>query len=219
MDLIEFNEILEKGENTYIEFKRKVSSFEKIAKEVIAFANTKGGRILFGVDDDCKIYGVESEKAEIDLIEESCRLYCVPPITPIIEIFHHKNKDIIIALIPQSNDKPHFLFEGSNKLTKDSKVYIRINDKSMLASKEVVQVLRNERPDARPIKISIGPNEKRLLEYFENHERITVKEFADLVNISQRRASRILVKLVKLSIIRIHTLEKEDFFTLTENVV
>ncbi len=218
MNLIEFNDILEKGENSYIEFKRKVSTFEKIAKEVIAFANTKGGMILFGIDDDGKIYGVESEKAEIDLIEESCRIYCNPPVTPGIEIFHHKGKDIIIAAIPESIEKPHFLFEGNLKFTKDAKVYVRVNDKSMLASKEVIQVLRNERPDAKPVKVSIGVNEKRLLEYFEKEEKITVKEFSELVNISERRASRILVKLVKLGIIRIHTLEKYDFFTLSENV-
>jgi len=219
MNLIDFNEILEKGENAYIEFKRKVSSFEKIAKEVIAFANTKGGKILFGIDDDGKIYGIASEKEEISLIEDSCRIYCNPPIIPEIEIFHYKNKDIIIASIPESNEKPHFLFEGNLKFSKDSKVYIRVNDKSMLASKEVIQVLRNERHDAKAVKISIGPNEKKLLEYFENQERITVKEFSELVNISQRRASRILVKLVKLGIIRIHTLEKNDFFTLSGDLI
>ncbi|HEY9187263.1 MAG TPA: putative DNA binding domain-containing protein [Bacteroidota bacterium] len=218
MNQIEFNEILEKGENNYIEFKRKVSSLEKIAKEVIAFANTKGGKIFFGVDDDGKIYGVESEKSEIDLIEESCKVYCNPPISPEIEIFHYKGKDIIIANIPESINKPHFLFEGNLKLTKDSKVYIRVNDKSVLASKEVIQVLRNERPDAKPVKISIGENEKRLLDFVEKNERITVKQFSELVNISERRASRILVKLVQLGVLRIHTLEKEDYFTLSESL-
>jgi len=218
MNQIEFNEILEKGENNYIEFKRKVSSLEKIAKEVIAFANTKGGKIFFGVDDDGKIYGVESEKSEIDLIEESCKVYCNPPISPEIEIFHYKGKDIIIANIPESINKPHFLFEGNLKLTKDSKVYIRVNDKSVLASKEVIQVLRNERPDAKPVKISIGENERRLLDFVEKNERVTVKQFSELVNISERRASRILVKLVQLGVLRIHTLEKEDYFTLSESL-
>ncbi len=218
MNQIEFNEILEKGENNYIEFKRKVSSLEKIAKEVIAFANTKGGKIFFGVDDDGKIYGVESEKSEIDLIEESCKVYCNPPISPEIEIFHYKGKDIIIANIPESINKPHFLFEGNLKLTKDSKVYIRVNDKSVLASKEVIQVLRNERPDAKPVKISIGENEKRLLDFVEKNERITVKQFSELVNICERRASRTLVKLVQLGVLRIHTLEKEDYFTLSESL-
>ena len=218
MKLIEFNKILEQGENNTIEFKRKVSTYEKIAKEIIAFANSKGGTILFGIDDDKTIYGVESEKGEIELIQEACSLYCIPPINPEISIFNYKSKDIIIVNIDQSKDKPHFLFEGTAKLTKDSKVYIRVNDKSVLASKEVIQVLRNENINAKPLKISIGPNEKRLLEYFENNERITVMEYSKLINISKRRASRILVTFVNLGIIRIHTLEKQDYFTL-ENII
>jgi predicted HTH transcriptional regulator len=218
MNLIEFNKILEQGENSTIEFKRKVSTYKKIAKEIIAFANSKGGTILFGIDDDKTICGVESEKGEIELIEETCSFYCVPPISPEISIFNYKSKDIIIVNIDQSRDKPHFLFDGTTKFTKDSKVYIRVNDKSVLASKEVIQVLRNENINAKPIKIYIGPNEKRLLEYFENNERITVTEYSKLINISKRRASRILVNFVKLGIVRIHTLEKQDYFTLEELV-
>ena len=216
MNLIEFNNILEQGENNTIEFKRKVSTYQKIAKEIIAFANSKGGTIFFGIDDDKTICGVESEKGEIELIEETCSVYCVPQINPEISIFDYKSKDIIVVNIDQSINKPHFLFEGTTKFTKDSKVYIRVNDKSVLASKEVIQVLRNENINAKPIKISIGPNEKRLLEYFENNERITVIEYSKLINVSKRRASRILVNFVKLGIVRLHTLEKQDYFTLED---
>ena len=44
--------LIEDGESETVEFKRKFSTSRKIAKEMIAFANTKGGYILFGVDDD-----------------------------------------------------------------------------------------------------------------------------------------------------------------------
>ena len=218
MDKFQFIEILEKGEGFYIEFKRKVSSAEKIAKEMIAFANTDGGTIFFGVDDDKTIPGVESEKAEIDLIESVGLQNCYPPIKPDIEIFHYKNKDIILASIRKSKERPHFLFSGDEKLSKDSKVYIRVNDKSVLASKEVIQVLKNERADAKPVKLSIGYHEKKLLEYFETNEKITLKEFADSVNISERRAGRLLVRMVKIGIVRIHTLEKYDYYTLAHDL-
>jgi predicted HTH transcriptional regulator len=217
MDYFYFNEILEKGEGFKIEFKRKVSSPEKIAKEMIAFANTDGGSIFFGIDDDKTIPGVESEKSEIDLIECVGMQNCFPPIKPDIEIFNYKNKDIIIAYISESRYKPHFLFEGDETLNKNSKVYIRVNDKSILASKEVIQVLKNERPDAPPVKLSIGYNEKKLLEHLEKNERINVEGFAKLVNISERRASRLLVRLVKIGVVRIHTLEKEDYYTLAHD--
>ena len=52
MDYKDVDRFIEEGEGFEIEFKRKVSSPEKIARALIAFANTKGGTILFGVDDD-----------------------------------------------------------------------------------------------------------------------------------------------------------------------
>jgi len=97
-------------------------------------------------------------------------------------------------------------------------VYIRVNDKTVMASKEVVKILRGERRDATPIKIEIGENERRLFRHLEEHERITVAEFARLVNISERRASRILVSLVRAGVVRIHTLEKRDFYTLAQPI-
>jgi predicted HTH transcriptional regulator len=218
MDFQSFIEILEQGEGFRIEFKRKVSAPEKIAKEMIAFANTDGGKIFFGVDDDRTVVGVESEKGEIGLIEDVGRNNCFPPIEPDIEIFNYKNKDVIIAYIKESNYKPHFLYEGEDKLNRNSKVYVRVNDKSIPASYEVIQVLKNERPDAPPVKLSIGYNEKRLFEYLEKNEKITVKEYSGLINVSERRASKLLIRLVKIGFIRIHTLEKSDYFTLAREI-
>jgi predicted HTH transcriptional regulator len=89
----------------------------------------------------------------------------------------------------------------------------------VMASKEVVRVLRDQRPDAPPMQIEIGENEKRLFNYLDAHERITAKEFSNLVNISEQRASRILVSLVRAGVVRIHTLEKRDYFTLAYDIV
>ena len=41
------------GETTKVQFKESFTSQKEIAKEMIAFANTKGGVILFGVEDKC----------------------------------------------------------------------------------------------------------------------------------------------------------------------
>jgi predicted HTH transcriptional regulator len=71
----ELLELIEEGENIQCEFKRKFSTSEKIAREMIAFANTKGGYLLFGVDDDKKIVGVESEKETSELSKRyGCKL-------------------------------------------------------------------------------------------------------------------------------------------------
>ena len=212
MNAHDIKELIGNGEGFQVEFKRKISSAEKIARALIAFANTKGGTILFGVDDDGSIVGVESEKTEIDLIETAGNHYCDPPIAAAIEIIPFNSRDVIAASVDESDDKPHYFLSSEDG--EENKVFIRVNDKTVLASREVIKVLRDEHPDRPPLRISIGGNEKRLFEYLETNERITVKEFAHLINISERRASRILTTLVRTSVIRIHTLEKADYFTL-----
>jgi predicted HTH transcriptional regulator len=219
MDYRDVNRLIEEGEGFEVEFKRKVSSPEKIARALIAFANTRGGHILFGVDDDGSVVGVESEKSEVDLIREAGSLFCLPEISPLIEFVPFDGKDVIVAYVEESADKPHYFTGSANgnghgNGQEETKVFIRVNDKTVMASREVVRILRDERPDAPPMKIEIGENEKRLFRYLDQNERITARDFSRLVNISEQRASRILVSLVRAGVVRIHTLEKQDFFTL-----
>jgi predicted HTH transcriptional regulator len=221
MDYKDVNRLIEEGEGFEIEFKRKVSTPEKIARALSAFANTRGGHILFGVDDDGSIVGVESEKSEVDLIMTAGREFCFPEIEPLIEIVPFDGLDVIIAYVRESGEKPHYFTGASNGQAQgdsETKVFIRVNDKTVMASKEVVKILRDERPDSPGMKIEIGENEKRLFRYLEANERITSREFSDLVNISEHRASKILVSLVRAGVVRIHTMEKRDFFTLAYDV-
>lgn len=217
MDYRDVNRLIEEGEGFEVEFKRRVSSPEKIARALIAFANTKGGHILFGVDDDGTVVGVESEKSEVDLIREAGASFCLPEIEPVIEFVPFDGKDVIVAYVGESTTKPHYFTGSSNGAGNghdETKVFIRVNDKTVMASKEVVRILRDERPDAPPMKIEIGENERRLFRYLDAHERITAKEYSRLVNVSEQRACRILVSLVRAGVVRIHTMEKQDFFTL-----
>ncbi len=212
-------EYIADGEGISIEFKRYFTSGEKIAKEMIAFANTRGGVILFGVDDDGSIVGVHSEKSEIEEIEHTSEFYCDPPIDIQCDIVRIDNRnDIIVVTVPDSEDKPHTLVEyesnGARKKVLDPQGYIRVGSKSLHASDEVMKVLRGKRKDSPPLQLAFGHNERALFEYLHTYERITVDEFADLVNISKHRASKILVDLVRVGTIFLHTIEMREFYTL-----
>jgi predicted HTH transcriptional regulator len=114
MDYKDVNRLIDQGEGFEIEFKRKVSTPEKIARALIAFANTKGGHILFGVDDDGSVVGVESEKSEVDLIRQAGSSFCLPEIHPAIDIVAFDGKDVIVAFVEESSDKPHYFSGNSN---------------------------------------------------------------------------------------------------------
>jgi len=208
-------DLVEEGENIQCEFKRHFTTPEKIAKEMIAFANTKGGFILFGVDDDRKVIGVESEKAEAEMIENAAKNFCEPPVEYQLNYIAYNGKEVVAITIRESDKKPHRLQDYLNSFDSGKAVVmIRVNDKSIRASKEMVRIMRAQANNLSLKKYSIGPNEKTVFEYLAKKEKISVKELSKLVNISERRASRTLVKMVRANLLAIHTKDNgEEFFT------
>jgi len=208
-------EMIGNGEGLTVEFKQRFSSFEKIAKEMIAFANTRGGCILIGVDDDKSIYGVESEKSDIELVKESAEKYCVPPVDYKIETLEIERKDILIIEVSESKTKPHRIQDYKNKLElNNAQVYVRIKDKSVLAGKEMIKILQTQSTGSSLKNYFVGNQEKIVFEYLDINEKINVKELSKLANISERRASRTLIKLVRANLLLIHLKDNgESYFT------
>ena len=208
-------ELIEEGENLQCEFKRHFTTPEKIAREMIAFANTKGGYLIFGVDDDRQVVGVDSEKSESEMVKDAAENYCEPPLNYSIDFIELYGKEIVVTSISESDNKPHRLQDYQNEFDiNKAVVLVRINDKSVQASKEMIRILRANSADLSLNKYTIGQTEKMIFEYLSKNERISVKELSNLVNISERRASRTLVKMVRANLLLIHTKDNgEEFFT------
>lgn len=196
------------GEGDTLDYKQEISSANKIAKTMVSFANNRGGTLLVGVRDNRSIAGIrtEDEKYMLDL---AASFYCKPEIE--LEILEHDigGKIILECKVPEGDVKPYSAKGDDGKWW----VYIRNKDKSLLASKIVVDVLRREASN-KGTMIHYGKNEEMLLKYLEENERITLKEFKKLVNISKWRASKILVNLISAGVILNHTHETTEFFTL-----
>ncbi len=208
--------LIAEGESTVLEFKRKAVSPQKIAKEITAMLNTKGGYLLIGVDDDGTITGVRSEKSEVDMVQTACSIWIDPPVEPNLEIIGVYEKDVVLCYIEQGKKKPYKLRieEPDGKIS--FKAYIRVGEKSIEASKEMTRLLTYQSQEDKALTLSIGQNEKRLFAYLEKYERATVTDFARLVNISNRRAERLLIRLVRAGVILIHNDDTRDYFYLAD---
>lgn len=208
-------ELIEKGECLNVEFKQRFSSYEKIAKEIIAFANTRGGYLFIGVDDDRSIYGISGEKADAELVRECAEKYCVPPVK--IELFNYEieSKEILIAQIFESDLKPHRIQDYLSELNLNTAaVYVRINDKSVLAGKEMIKILQAHTRGAGLTHYAITKDEKIVFDFLDKNENITVPELSKFGNLSNRRASRTLIKLVRANLLLIHQKDNgENYFT------
>lgn len=200
--------LIMEGEGVSLDFKNRITSCEKIAKTMVSFANNKGGRLLIGVADDGTIKGVKSEDEERYMINRAAHFFARPALEPAFEEIYFDDKLVLMVDIEESNTKPHYALGDDGKWW----VYIRVKDKSVLASKIVVDVLKRSDKN-EGVLIEYSSKEKALLEYLDANERITVKQYCDLLNLSRRRAQRILVNLVLSGVIRVHTTEKEEFYT------
>src|SRR6201985_3400474 len=196
------------GEGVSLDFKKTITSCEKIARTMVSFANNKGGRLLIGVYDDGTIKGVKSEDEERYMITRAAHLFSRPALEPAFEEVYVDDKLVLIVDIAESTLKPHYALAEDGKWW----VYVRVKDKSVLASKVVVDVLKRS-VEKEGVLIEYSSKEKALLEYLDKATRITIKECCDLLKIGRRRAQRLLVDLILSGIIRINTTEKEEFYT------
>jgi predicted HTH transcriptional regulator len=208
-------ELIEEREGVHVEFKQRFSSHEKIAKELIAFANTNGGYLLIGIDDDASVYGIESEKSDTELIRETAEKFCEPPINYEISFHEIKHKEVLVVEVFESKIKPHRIQDFNKSLDLNTaQVYVRVNDKSILASKEMIKLMQTSTSGKSLVNYNVGKVEKSVFEFLDRNEFITVKELSRYSNISERRASRTLIKLVRANILLIHVKDNgENYFT------
>jgi ATP-dependent DNA helicase RecG len=86
------------GEDTFLELKVKLSNSERIAQEIVALANTGGGVIVFGVNDQMRVEGIEDGENVQEELVRICREEIVPAIIPFIDRIAFDNGRRIVAL-------------------------------------------------------------------------------------------------------------------------
>lgn len=210
MELKELKALVKKGEGANLEFKLKASHPEKIVREVVAFANSSGGLLLIGVGDDKSIPGVKFADEEEYMLTRAIEKYCKPSISYTLQrITVVGEREVLIFTIAASENKPHYVIHDfENNL---GKVYVRVADRSVQASKEMREVLKGERKQ-RNIRFQYGDKERALMRYLQSHPAITVDEFSKTANIPRQIASRTLVLLVLANVLRIMPNELQDSF-------
>lgn len=129
------------GESVNIEFKREVPQrSEKYIKSVIAFANTAGGKIVIGIDDEThEIVGVDKDGVFkiIDNITNTISDMCCPQIFPNIGVNTIDGKSVIVINIYPGANRPYYI----KSLGKETGTYIRVSGTSRPADEAVLKDL------------------------------------------------------------------------------
>lgn len=128
-----------KGESKTLEFKAALSSkSESYLKTVVAFANTDGGRLIFGIDDKSRqVVGVEKDDVFkiMDAIANAVSDSCAPKIVPDISFETIEDKTVVLVDIAAGFNRPYMLKSGGL----DKGVYVRVGATSRPADTEQIR--------------------------------------------------------------------------------
>src|SRR5437870_12444503 len=94
------------GEDTYLELKVKLSNSERIAQGIVALANTGGGTIVFGVNDQMRVEGIDHPEEVQDELVRICREEIIPSLIPFIDRIAFDDGRRIVALDGQGKRRP-----------------------------------------------------------------------------------------------------------------
>ena len=126
MDRLELYELIAGGEDSYTEFKRDTTQRSDFAGEMVALANTEGGQILVGVDDNGVIVGVSSPQQTEEAIINIARNNCVPSLVPLIDRVDTDQGMVLVVKVPRRDGPPYENNSGQ--------CYIRVGSTKRLAS-------------------------------------------------------------------------------------
>ena len=150
MQAIEVLKLIEKGEDSYVQFKENAHNELSIAQEMIAFANTNGGIILIGVDDkNWEPKGLKKEDLHrlTNLLVNAAQQHIKPSIYITTETVEIDNKFIMIVKVPKGiaipyKDKDGIIWakNGANKrkVTSNEEIARLLQSSGYLSAEEKI---------------------------------------------------------------------------------
>ena len=148
---MDLTEILSRPEGKTLEFKRDLSSPDPFLRSVVAFANTAGGTILIGVEDQRRhVRGVTDpwslEEQAANLISDAIS----PRLLPDVELLSYRHTYVLAVQVFPSPNRPHHL--GPDAATG---TYVRVGSTNRRADADLIAEMRrfarHESFDERPM--------------------------------------------------------------------
>ena len=202
--------LIKEGEHQMLDFKFEISDSKKIARTLVAFANTDGGRLLIGVKDNGSISGIRSEEEKY-MVQTAAELFCQPEVAFEAKEWTVNGKTILEVIVPKSKFHKHKAPDHSNIY----KVYTRVKDQNILADSILLKIWKYQN-NKQNVKITFNEAEMFLLKYLNENKKITVRDFIEKANVNKKEAERILVNFTLTNVIKYEITEKVTFFTLFE---
>ncbi len=136
---LKLTDLLRREEGKTLEFKRDLSSTDKVLQTLTAFANTAGGILLVGIDDGSKaVRGLKRPAVEAERLANIISHGIVPLITPAIEVLTWRKTNVLAVEVTASLSRPcHLVREGPER-----GIYVRVGSTNRRADAVLIAELR-----------------------------------------------------------------------------
>lgn len=202
--------LIQEGEHQHQDFKYCINDSRKIAKSLVAFANTDGGRLLVGVKDNGKIAGIRTDE-EFYMVEAAAKIYSDPPINFLTQQWQAEGKTVLEIIVEPSTLKPHYAKDENGKWL----AYLRVDDENFLAHKIAINVW-NKSKNLHGIHFTYSETEKFLIDYLQKNPSISFSSFMRKAHVSRNKAEEVLTNFVIMDIVKMKTGKEGTFFYLNK---
>lgn len=205
------SKLISQGEHQQLDFKFEISDSRKIARSLVAFANSMGGKLLIGVKDNGAIAGIRSDEEKY-MVEAAADMFCKPKIQFKSKEWQIEGKTVLeITVPPIEKDICYAKNENGKWLA-----YHRVDDQTLLVNSTLLKVWKAKKSN-KGVKIKYSKTEQVLLSFLKENEFITLTKFSKIARIPRFKAESVLVDFVILEIIDIVFTDKQVFYKLSED--
>jgi len=187
--------MIAEGEHQRQDFKYCINDSRKIARSLVAFANTDGGRLLLGIRDNGSVAGIQSDE-EYYMAEAAAKLYSKPPINFQTVQWLMDGKSVLEIVIPKRADIPHLAQNEDGKWL----VYIRKGDQNIVAPAILLKVWEQQKSPLG-VHIRFSDEEKRLLSLIALNQNLSLNQFSRQAKLPRWKGEKILVKLIAIGVV------------------
>lgn len=203
--------MIAEGEHQQQDFKMRIENARKIAKTLVAFANTDGGRLLIGVKDNGSISGINEEE-EYHMIEAAAEMYCKPNIEFQTQVWKANFKTVLEVIIQPSLKKPHFA--QNDELEWES--YQRQEDRNVKANGVLLRVWEHQSKE-RNEDFEYNKQVHKLFNALRNNESLGFKKISRILRMNRKRTEELLAKLVVWEVLEMKFDDTGCHFILQDN--